>query len=427
MKDFLCKIICLSFPLLATIGSYAVNIEISNIHLFLFRIAIIVFFLISLLVSNKVYLNKFIVFSLFVLFFWMLWGFFSTFWAPDFRSAIDEILSLFIAFILYFQLSQFRVYNSYRNLDLLRRGWIIALIFTLIIALWEIITGNHLPSYYYIHTPKYIFENNRLAIATFDNPNDYGAFLLLSWPFLLWTLKITKSKIAKLLYTMVLIFTFIIMLYSGSRIAILGIVITSITYFLSAEKLKNKFNIIIYLLTGFTIFNIFLIFSSHYPAFIFEKINHSIFNDNSAKIRINLILTGFYFLIKSYGKGIGAGGFSYVATSDKPYYISYIVNPHNFMIEILSEYGILIFILIISWSYLAVKIILQSMRLLVNKNNNFDYIMANSALGGMIGYIFASSTSSSFIKSSINWMWLASITMMCGYFYQHVVHIRNHK
>jgi len=62
---------------------------------------------------------------------------------------------------------------------------------------------------------------------------------------------------------------------------------------------------------------------------------------------MNLIRNGLVFLSSTFGFGVGAGNIEYWMEHNPVYNTSSITNMHNWWIEILVAYGVIIFILYI--------------------------------------------------------------------------------
>ena len=78
----------------------------------------------------------------------------------------------------------------FQGLVALRLGWIIAYISTGLIAVWEIVSGDHLPGAYVsaqlLREQLYAISTTiAVVISTFENPDTYAIFIAAAFPFLL--------------------------------------------------------------------------------------------------------------------------------------------------------------------------------------------------------------------------------------------------
>ena len=68
---------------------------------------------------------------------------------------------------------------------------------------------------------------------------------------------------------------------------------------------------------------------------------------NSDAVRMNLIRNGLVFLKETFGFGVGTGNADYWMQTEPVYYVRGFTNMHNWWVEILTNYGILLFVLYI--------------------------------------------------------------------------------
>jgi len=67
-----------------------------------------------------------------------------------------------------------------------------------------------------------------------------------------------------------------------------------------------------------------------------------IVSNNSIAVRINMIRNGVIFLVRTWGVGVGVGNFEAWIDSHAVYDTMEFLNPHNWWIELVTEYGVLI-------------------------------------------------------------------------------------
>ncbi|WP_430404667.1 O-antigen ligase family protein [Fluviicola sp.] len=125
--------------------------------------------------------------------------------------------------------------------------------------------------------------------------------------------------------------------------------------------------------------------------FIYEKLS-------SNTIRKNLVLNGLEYLKSSHYMGLGAGGFQ-VCNMKKmnKYPDDGVGGAHNFVIEILSQYGIIVFLLLLSiFSWIGIEFI----RALRTKRWSEKHFLV---LWLFITLIFMGNSNSTFLSLPINW------------------------
>jgi teichuronic acid biosynthesis protein TuaE len=65
-------------------------------------------------------------------------------------------------------------------------------------------------------------------------------------------------------------------------------------------------------------------------------------SNNSIAVRINMIRNGAIFILRTWGMGVGAGNFEAWIEAYAVYDTMEFLNPHNWWIELPTEYGILV-------------------------------------------------------------------------------------
>jgi teichuronic acid biosynthesis protein TuaE len=118
----------------------------------------------------------------------------------------------------------------------------------------------------------------------------------------------------------------------------------------------------------------------------------------------------------SKGIGVGPGGFEYAMQSSAATYPTQnIINSHNFWIEILSQYGLLVFLGFVLWFVYLWIMTLRIRHAAIKQKNMRLKIVSETLLIGLLGYVFAAVATSSFMVVSTNWMFLSSIMIIGVY------------
>jgi hypothetical protein len=293
--------------------------------------------------KNKVQLSKvsFFLPIFFVYMFWISYGLFSLFWSADisqgfFSEIIVMIVGMSSLFLILYSLS------SLSDIEV-AYAWVIALFATLPFAFYEIFTGYHF-SY---NDEERIFRNINFnapfASVFFGNYNNYSAFISLCFPFALYLLLHEKFHFNKKIFVSLTIFlSIVIIIINGSKGALLSILLVFFIYFIF--KIKKFLPYFIYSIPFVFSFLIFIpndILDIFYLLFEYRFINVDLGNNQSE--RIGHLFSSIDFLEDSFGFGIGAGSFEALVIHSK-YYLG-IVNPHNLLIEIGVQYGLIVLFL----------------------------------------------------------------------------------
>ena len=277
----------------------------------------------------------------------LTFSFFSCLWNPAgiIESLIASTYNL-VHVILFLEIIFFSRFAE-NPIKSIIYGILVTFLISAAIAFWEITTDYHLST----SRMEEAYESNtgfevylrKFTSVTFFNFNAYVTFLCYLLPFLFYgffskqnNLKIRIIFLASTLIAIVLI------LYNGSRGGLLSFVIMFTVYITLSKKNKANVFFIIFFLSlltivlysyGSTIFNALLMRASVQGALEEES-------------RI-VIWTNVYKVIQDYCFiGCGAGG---LMSAMEDYAQGGILKAHNIFLEVLSEYGIVFFILFVSF------------------------------------------------------------------------------
>lgn len=130
---------------------------------------------------------------------------------------------------------------------------------------------------------------------------------------------------------------------------------------------------------------------------------------SSNTIRKNLVLNGLEYLKSSHYMGLGAGGFQACNMKKmNKYQDGGVGGAHNFVIEILSQYGIIVFLLLLSiFSWIGLELI----KALRTKRWSERHFLV---LGLMITLVFMGNSNSTFLSLPINWSLVAFILVFAN-------------
>ena len=116
-------------------------------------------------------------------------------------------------------------------------------------------------------------------------------------------------------------------------------------------------------------------------------------------IRKNLILNGYDFFKESKGLGVGAGNYmKYIQLGKGEYETDGVDSPHNWLIEIISQYGIIIVILFIFLIFYIFKVIYFSIKKIGFSQKHLLILML------LFCYMVMSNSNSIFMPLPINWL-----------------------
>ena len=291
----------------------------------------------------------------------------SLIWTPDKSDGFIHLIYFIIHFLFFFEILIFS--NLTENAtDSITKGWMFSVSLTLIVALWEIITDNHLSlsaheSERMINTGEAIFQQ-RFAAVTFYNYNSYVTFLCFALPFVFYRIvNISKVHLKTLLPILVILVSYFCILCNASRGGLLSITIMLFLYIIRSPKSKFK---------NYTLLLVFFI-----GAYVLIKFADIFFLAISARSSAGGLFEGssrfeiwgvaLQTFLHTLGFGTGIGGIS--ASMSK--FTTGIIVPHNLFLEILVEFGIIIFMIFIVF---LLKLYYKSFKLRDKKLKSFLYI-----------------------------------------------------
>jgi teichuronic acid biosynthesis protein TuaE len=431
-RDIIYKSLFFLFIVSLAGGAYMLNFKMFGVEFYAFRIFLALNT--SILFLNKdivLYKSSFTKLVFYFFIFWILYAITSILWCSDLNLAIHEIGYLIIGFISYIYLFSISYYFKKRFRDFVLVNWIYALIPTFLIALFEINTGKHLEGNYLksLRELEFLHANNFSPVTTFDNPNNLAIYLSLSLVFL--TVLIRKGRFV-FLFSFLFSVNLYLMILTGSRIGLifslllmLIVITTKVIEFLHIGFKKNYFKIVgsLILFLLMFVFNEVDVASgseiSHQQKLLneyHEKVKKAYgsnaYDSLSVNVRKNLFLSGVDFASSSYLIGVGAGSFEAKMKKGENKYPTYgMPNPHNYFIEVFSQYGILITLIILSF------FIFIGWRVLLSLYNSIAFEESLFILLLISCYGLLSNANSSFLPLPLNWFMFSLIIILFDKFY----------
>lgn len=400
------------------IAANLISIHLIIMELSLFRISLFIVTFLMILenlknnrkISLKFKENQDIIINFY--FTWFMYSLFSIGWAKDYYSWIRAIFFIGNGFFGILVLSRYLQKESdFRNVF---KIMFYMVILHNVIGWSELLTG----SYRFANLARLDRYNQfaynpsvRVPISMFGNTNDYATFLIIGIFLSYIVLSNSNNKVVKGSCLITIISSILLLFRSNSRANILGLIV-GLTIFIYMKYFK-KINIKTVLLILMT--SILLMAN-------FQRLNNIInlfsnkvmidFSTGSDLVRLNLIKNGLHFLKETIGFGTGAGNIEYWMETRSIYPIGDIRNIHNWWLEILVGYGILIFI---GYIFVYCK---KFKSLYYSYKYTNDKFIKNTSLGLlsiMSSFIITSISSSSNIYSEWLWVFWGVIIAYIGY------------
>ncbi|HQI53019.1 MAG TPA: O-antigen ligase family protein [Candidatus Cloacimonas acidaminovorans] len=222
--------------------------------------------------------------------------------------------------------------------------WFSVILVYIVIALWEMLTWQHLPQSLYYN------KTNFVPTGPFYGPNQLAAAFNLLLPFILFLPEIKKSKFWGVI-SLLCFFTIMgIIVIEGARIAIIAcscLFLFAFIFLYSARMRRLSLFLMVLIIVGLVIFAKPLV--SFGTEMFTEEISSigqesKSFTMSSIKIRTRLIPQNLEILAESGFKGVGAGNVEHYMLAGRMYKTGGISNSHNFFLELLTNYGIVFFL-----------------------------------------------------------------------------------
>lgn len=402
----------------AFFGAAFFTIDLGSFTLFPYRIfllfLLIVFSLKTIFNGKIIFYQKYIVRYLFLLFFWLGYSIISLAWSISEGDAIKNILFLSMGILLIY----FSTYYIKNKVELKRLFvlWMICFGILIVIGFWEHLTGNH------FSTSAFYKKENILPIfkstGVFYNTNDYATFLSLSIPFALAIFHHYKQILYKLVGISFILSASYLIIETRSRANIIAVLLEIIFIFLFLKDINKKLKTIV--IISVLIPLMFVFFGSSISP-LYERVvkeitsirNETNLMAGSMGIRINLFKNGIHFLCLTGGLGVGAGNVDKYMENSYLYNTAGILNLHNWWLEILVNYGILIFF---GYILFYIGIMFNLWKIFKKNLSKIEKVICEALLVALIGFSVASMSPSSILTFKPQWLLFAFALSFINYF-----------
>lgn len=335
---------------------------------------------------------------------WIVYGVISVLWSISIIASI-KYLSLLIMGIAFVYLASM-TFKTRQQLKYFLAGWLGMTVLLVGIGFVNYFFSIQLPS-----SGLYGASVHKLSFPTavFFNQNDFAVYLGISFFFFLAVAKNAKRTMLKGTMLILSVLVLILLYLTESRAAMLAVVGGGLVYlFLLIPKRGKK--LILRTLFGVFLLGCFL-FANRGIAKV-QLLIHSageyglneVLPSNLA--RINLLRNTFYYLLDSYGFGIGAGNIPYYLEHKSYFPTGNVYQVHNWFAEIAGNFGLVILL-----GYLLVLIyaFIEFYRIYQRINSSTDKMLLEACMIGMISFLISSISPSSVMNLYFHWVFLGFI------------------
>lgn len=399
------------------LGSGMFSLNFGPASLSLFRFALIlcfIFIVVALLRKDKRLVMPSGRHSTLFLKFFLLWFFYAILsgaWAPMKVEWVKGVYFLgagvFSIYFIYFFVDSskqiVRVFNSIFFVTLFHN-----------LIGWSEILTNHYRFADRNALDRYkTFASNmwtRIPISGFANQNDYATMLIAGLFVSLIFVSHSKRLSFKLLGYAAIFSNIVLLILSTSRanlaamiLGILLVILIKFDSFAFVYKYKRQVaKVFVGLIVCLGLLLLVPVFREKVSDLLVTLQYYRLEGYRSISNRTNLILSGMYLLYKTFFFGVGAGNLSYYLEHDAYLPIAHITDMHNWWIEILSTFGLIIFIAYVLFFVLCFARLYRNYK---RSGSRYSLYL----MGFMGAFILGSMSSSSIMIVSWQWVFWACI------------------
>lgn len=287
---------------------------------------------------------------------WFLFSLFSMIWTPDRINGCKYMVYNFCSFIGFVSLVQLSL-KANSPIQSIIWGWSILFLITLPIAINELLYGAHLDISVQDETARIINSQGErvfrtFASVTFGNLNTYTVVVVYCLSFLFIGLVVENKYI--LLFGVLLIASIYVLLMNSSRGGLLCLILSFIIFIFLLRKQRRSIRKWLFLFVLIAV-----IFVLKNADLLLDQISGRLLEANLANDsdRFELYKVVLIIFLDSLWLGAGVGGLQIMMDIVNNGGIS---APHNMLLEMLGEYGIIPFITYIYMIYNILKDLIKS-------------------------------------------------------------------
>lgn len=341
------------------------------------------------------------------LLFWLGYSLCSYIWAQDRLLAADYSLLIFRYLFLFMFFSA--VFRDHRLLSKLHLFLAFIAFLYIVTGIWEILTLDHLPPSRFYGSKFY------RPTGPFYGENNMAAFMLLLTPFLLFLPKLYPKLWVKIGTIIGILLSTLIIIIQEARIAMLAMAAFLLWFLTFHNRVHTWLFVFLLIALIVGVVNYYAPSLLHFGLNMLSSEISSLENESrsvrlsSINIRKQLFWETFDLAFLSNLMGVGGGNYEHYMDTDREFRTAGIINPHNWVLEILGNFGIIIlggFLYIyIKWLYLLYK--------KVHISRGREKYLGLMYLSSLLLFIATSSLPSSIRWNHLIWIYFAGINAYC--------------
>lgn len=334
-------------------------------------------------------------YEIFFLIFWWLFSLGFIFKAIDMGESVKHQVFTLIHMLCFWEVlwAANKACNPQRAICF---GWIVMLLFTIPIAVWEFTGGHHLPTTI-MENQSISFGNFQIerpyAAITFGNLNTYNTIICWALPFLFTQALFPEKKHDATFALLTFMPLFLVVILNSSRGAIMAMGALILIYIASYLRVGRHKRMMLGGVSVAVFILAYYLYEMFY--FIIGRFTQQGMSDDG---RAENIVRGIQAWIDSGMLGIGIG--NYAPLMGRTYHVL-IPAPHNLLLEILVVWGIFAFIGFLTMVYRIYWRAKQGTR----RNRYFSYF-------GLICLLLGGVIDSAYWMKASTWLFIAGLYIM---------------
>ena len=336
------------------------------------------------------------------LFGWIAYGSISLLWSASIIESIKYMSLLFmgVAFVYLACIT----FKTVMQLQRILQIWL-----GMSILLMGIGFINHLFSIQLPSSSLYGASSFKLAYPTsvFFNQNDFATFLGITFFMFVSVLKNGKNKWISSLSFLFSVLSIYLIYLTESRASILAILVGLFVYlFLLTTKRIKRLLVICFIgiaLIGIVLFGEQIITKIQSMNEIAESTYQTTEPLPSNIARVNLLKNTFYYVIDTYGFGVGAGNIPYYLEFKSYFPTGNVLQVHNWIAEIAGNFGVII---VLGYIGMILYSLISMYRIYEKVHGWKDKMLLEASLVGMISFLISSISPSSVMNLYFHWVFL---------------------
>ena len=347
---------------------------------------------------------------------WFIYGLVLMFLSPyaDTHRGLQELLSIFSGILAFFILTGLRLSRS--EIEFLLRLLFFILLGLIILGYWEIITGKHL-SYSMFSDPENLTAKKRnihSASGIMYNTNDFSALLTLMCTVAIGRFRFTVRRMTLDPGWLLVAAVVVINRINDANISNFAIIIGGIAYFwFAASGDRRKTGLIVLVLLALIVVAGIVIYAEmgEKDGGIFSRLSWFVTKSSEGRgslyTRLLIYRDAFSVTWITGFLGLGPAGFPVYFTANPS--DSGFVNPHSFIFEIMSQYGLIICI-----GFLILLVMLMARMLKIRRDETDPQRKEWGRTGFimLLVYVITSFAPSSYILMTLHWTLLALLVLI---------------